>query len=328
MSMTTKVQSTLDWARSKPSLTNVLGNPVTGLGGNAIPVRIANKVVQQMLLEPFAWKWNRRVPAPFVLNQLQQDYSTSITDLGWVENCIRRELNNPQYAPPNPPDYPIRGVEVVRELLPTSTPGLIAQLCAIPNSEAMAGTWAPNTLFQNPAIGTELPAQPLLQIWDPNGNLQVLTTFGQTGSVAPTWNTAPNGTTADGTCVWTMADPNGITWRVGPLPPQSGNVYQIQPYYQKKPSPITAVSQVWPLPDELSDVFETGFTAYAWEAAENDRKFEATFALFQSLIKKAVRGGDREAESFCMYPGRSITGVTGTMNKGDETYPPGLFSNY
>ena len=327
MSATTTIRQTLDWAMTKPSLTKVLGSPITGLGGTAVPVRIANKVLQEILQEPFAWKWNRRMPASFLTNQLQQDYSTSITDLGWLENAERIEITNPQFAPPSPPLYPTRGVEAVRELMPVSVQGVASQICWVPNAEALCGTWAANSLFVAPNSINQMPVQGLLQIRDTNGNIQVLTGYGTTGSTQPTWNTVANGTTADGTCTWTMADPNGITWRLSPCPPSSGTPYAIQPYYQKKPTPINNVSALWTVPDELSILYETGFMAYAWDAAEDDKRFQDSYALFQLRIKKALRSNDREQESFGMFPGRSITGVVGNLTRGDEQYPPGLFSN-
>lgn len=328
MAMTTKVQATLDWARTYPSITSVLGNPVAGYGGNTVPIRIANKVVQEILQEPFAWKWNRRVPTPFVINGLQQDYSTSITDLGWLEDGVRIDITSPQFSPPAPPNYPTRGIEAVRELLPVSIQGPPLQICWVPNSEAICGTWQANTLFTDPSTLQGCPSQPLTQIRDGNGNIQVLTTFGTTGSTQPTWGTTANGTTADGTCVWTMADPNGITWRLSPVPASAGIVYKIQPFYQKKPTTITDVRNVWPIPDEFSSLFEQGFIAYAWDAAEDTARFEKEYALFQLRLKKAVNSGDREQDSFGMYPGRSITGVVGGSTRGDEQYPPGLFYNY
>lgn len=328
MAATKTIRQTLDLVRIKPSLTKALSNPVTAVGGNAVPIGIANKVLQEILQEPFAWKWNRRVPLPFTTNNLQQDYSTSITDLGWLEDSERIEINNPQFAPPAPPVFITRGVDAVRELLPCSVQGIASQICWLPNSEALCGAWIAGTVYTDPSLGTIMPQQPFTQIRDSNGNIQVLTTFGTLGNTPPTWATVANTQTPDGTAVWTMADPNGITWRISPLPPNAGTVYQIQPYYQKKPTTIVNINNLWTVPDELSDVYETGFTAYAWDAAEEEDKFEKTYALFQLRIKKAIMSNDHEPESFCMFPGRSITGASGSYTRGDEAYPPGLFSQY
>src|SRR5258708_21457430 len=42
------------------------------------------------------------------------------------------------------------------------------------------------------------------QVVDPNGNIQQCSTAGTTGASAPTWATALNATTADGTTVWKL----------------------------------------------------------------------------------------------------------------------------
>lgn len=325
MASTITIQATLDWARTYPSLTTALGNPVAGYGGNAAAIRIANKVLQEILQEPIAWKWNRRLPSPFYLNQLQQDYSTSITDLGWMEDCIRVETDDPEFPYPSPPNYPVRGVEAVRELMPTSIQGIPTQICWLPNSEAICGKWQANQQYVNPSPLSALPIQPLTQIKDTNGNIQVLTTFGTTGAAQPTWNTVANGTTADGTCVWTMADPNGITWRLSPCPPSAGIVYLIQPFYQKKPQTITTVNQTWGIPDELSSLYEQGFISYAWETAEEFDKAAKEYGLFRAKLKQFESA--REQESFCAYPGRSLTGLTGSWVRGDQQYPPQLFQS-
>ena len=327
MPATITVRNTLDWAMTKPSLTKVLGSPITGLGGTAVPIKIANKVLQEILQEPFAWKWNRRQPAAFLTNQLQQDYSTSITDCAWLEDAERIEIMNPQFVPPSPPLYPIRGVEAVRELMPVSVQGVATQICQLPNSEAICGTWTAGATFSAPNATIQMPIQGLLQIRDSNGNIQVLTGYGTCGTVQPTWATAANATTTDGSCQWTMADPNGITWRLSPCPQQSGTPYSIQPYYQKKPTTITTVGALWTVPDELSGLYEQGFIAYAWDAAEEDQKFQQAYALFQMRIKKSLVSNDREQESYGMFPGRSLTGVVGNLTRGDQQYPPGLFSN-
>jgi hypothetical protein len=336
MPATITIQMTVDAIRVRPSVTKVMGNALPGVGSNAIAIKISNKVLQEFLQEGMPWKWNRRKPTAFALNALQQDYCTSITDVGWLEYGDRISISTSMTTPPAPPLYPVRAIEAVRELQQTSVQGTPQQISWVPNSEAICGAWVPNALYTDPAAcmqnpnpqtGQQLPNQPLMQIRDSNGNIQVLTQFGTTGATPPTWNTVANQVTNDGTAQWTMADPNGIAWRVSPLPPQNGNPFLIQPYYQKKPPTITGITQPWTIPDELSNVYEVGFLAYVWEAAEDDKKFAQTYALFQSLIKKSLKSGDRERESYGMYPGRSLNGATGSLQRGDSQYPPGLFSN-
>ena len=59
------------------------------------------------------------------------------------------------------------------------------------NTQSYA-VWAANTYFN-----------PNLQLIDSNGNVQQLTTGGQTGGVQPVWNVVVGGATADNTAVWT-----------------------------------------------------------------------------------------------------------------------------
>lgn len=329
MSTTIRVQDTLDYVRSFPSLTAALGNPVAGYGGNATAIRIANKVIEEVYLEPAPFKWNRVKAKPFFLSQLQQDYSTSITNLAWMEDCIRVETDDPEFPFPSPPNNPIRGVEVVRDLLPTSIQGIPNQIAWLPNFEAICGQWIANMLYTDPAPLDELPVQPLTQVRDTNGNIQVLTTFGTTGDTAPTWpaSTASAGTTTqDGTCVWTLQDPNGITFRISPVPPNAGIVYLIQPFYQAKPPLITSITQLWGMPDEYCSIYEQGFLAYAYEVAENAAAAQKAWALFQQKILKLKASMGREQESYGAYPGRSLTGLGGSTLKGDsQQYPPQLF---
>jgi hypothetical protein len=170
--------------------------------------------------------------------------------------------------------------------------------------------------------------QPFTQIRDANGNIQVITSYGTTGSTQPTWATTPGQTTTDGTVTWTCIDPNGITFRLSPLPPQNGQVWQVQPYYQMKPTIITSIGQTWaPIPDDLSYVYKQGFFAKALKLAE-DPRWEKEYALFEGMIKKAVGSADREAESFGMYPSRGLQGGGGQGSSPNDYSgaPPGTFT--
>jgi hypothetical protein len=320
MAATVKLLDTLNYARVFPSLTAALGNPTAGYGGNAVPLRIGNKVIQEILQKPFAYKWNRTRPPTFNTNSLQQDYSTSITNLSWLEDCVMTDINST--ISPNP----VRGVTAVRELLPCSIQGTPDEICWVYNSEAIGGTWVPSMTFvNNLGPGLLMTTQPLTQIWDPNGNLQLLTKYGTCGATAPTWKTTIGQVTNDGSAAWTMLDPNGITFRLSPVALQNGIVWQIQPFYQNKPPVYTLITNLWGIPDENSNLYEQGFLAYAWDCTEDLSRFEKEYALFQSLIQKAVGAGDREDESFSMSPSKSLTGIRGGSGRGDDQYPPGLW---
>jgi len=321
MACTIRVQDVLDLYRNVATLNSVLGNPVAGYGGNNPAINIANEVLQEILAEDMPWKFNRVKPAAFIVNQLQQDYVTSITNLGWLENGTRLNSSDTSIPPA------VRGVEQVRELLQCSVQGIPGQISWVFNSEAICGTWTANTKFANPSGLSALPIQPLNQIRDSNGNIQAVTTFGTTGTNPPTWVTTPGQSTTDGTVTWTCIDPNGIAFRLSPLPSQNGNVWQIQPYYQAKPQLITAVSQTWaPIPDEFAFVYKQGFYAKALKLAEDDH-WEKEYLAFEMMIKKAVGGADRESESFSMYPSRGLQyPAVGGSPESFAGAPPGTFN--
>ena len=54
------------------------------------------------------------------------------------------------------------------------------------------------------AVATQQVVASGQQLVDPNGNIQQCSTAGTTGAAAPTWATALNATTADGTAVWKL----------------------------------------------------------------------------------------------------------------------------
>jgi len=320
MASTISVQNVLDYARTYPVLTQVLGTPVAGygMGQSSTAIVIANEVLAEILAEPFNWKWNRVIAPPFLTNSLQQDYPTSIANLSWIETCTRVDINNTSIP------KPIYGMEVVRELLPTSYQYTPTQLSWVPNAEAQLGIWTASTAYASGIGANAMPAQPYTGIWDSNGNIQVITTYGTTGSTAPTWATSIGATTADNTVVWTMVDPQASSFRVSPLPSQAGTLWQVTPVFQKKPPLITSLSQTWaPIPDELAYVYRQGFLAKALKAADDER-YEKEYMLFEALIKKALGSSDREAEEFSMYPGRSIQGGCGAEVAPGSPYPASM----
>jgi len=345
------IQSTLDFCRSYPVLSSVLGNPVAGYGTgqSSTAVTIANEVMSEILAEPFNWKWNRVIAPAFLTNSLQQDYPTNISNLAWIEDAYRIDINNTC----NP--KPILNIEVVRELLPTSYQMTPQQISWVPNSEAQLGTWTANQTYASGIGLNAMPAQPFTAILDSNGNIQVITTYGTTGSTEPGaavgfgmgfgenfggsttpcpswltpsesagWTKWPNRTTVDNTVIWTMVDQQAIAFRLSPLPPTTGTLWQVFAIYQKKPQLITSLASTWaPIPDELAYVYRQGFLAKALKCAD-DPRYEREYMLFQALIQKALGSSDREAESFGMYPGRSIQGSSGGEVAPGSPYPASM----
>ncbi len=292
------IQDVVDFARSYPALSAVLGNPMAGYGGSSPAINISNDIIAEILQKPFPFKWNRTASRPFVTNQYQQDYSTSITDLGWLENSTRCDVNSTTVP------TPIGPLPVIRELMPTGAQGTLSGLSWVFNTQAICGRWSANTKFANP-IGPNVsaPVQPLLQIRDVNGNIQVVTGWGTTGATEPTnWSAEPGMTTTDGTVTWTCIDPLGITWRITPLPTATGKVWQIQPFYQRKPVLIVSLEDEWSgIPDSEQRMVKSGFLAECFKQA-SDPRAEKEYLIFLSLIDKSVGADTREQEGYSMYP--------------------------
>lgn len=311
-------QNVLDYARAFPWTTSVLGT----VGYSQEPaVSFLDDVVKKILAKANPWKWNM-VPAPvFYTQPYQQDYPTSISqnDLGWLMNCTMVDINNASQQPPVQP--PIRAVQ---NLLPTSSCGNPNQICWIPNQLAITGNWpGPGIPYKNPLYinGGGPGNNPFTAISDSNGNIQVLTQYGVTGTVQPTWPAAnaPAGTiTNDGTVVWTVVDPNGIAFRLDRLATYGSEVWQMKPTYQRKPPNITSLSQTfYPIPDDLSYLIKQGFMAYCYQQIDS-AKFQEQFAQWILDIQTAMMGSDREPQEFGFYPAQPLQGGGTT---GQYGYP-------
>jgi hypothetical protein len=292
---------------------------------------IGNDVMQKILAQTLNWKWNRAYVPPFLTVALQQDYCTNITDLGWLEQGWRVDINNS--ANPNAPK-PVYAMEAVRDLELTSYQSSPFNLSYVPNYLAQMGAWTPNT----PIIGgygvAQTPASPIQQFIDPSGNILFIDSgrlglsinspgfingpvtlpgynpYGVTGSTIPNAgsNPSPGTQVTDGTVTWTVANPNGYTIRLAPLPAFSGIVWFIQPVYQKKPPTLTSLQNTLaPIPDELAYVFREGFMAMCYEHA-GSRMAAAKYAKWEESLFTALRAGDRERDSAIMYPSEGLGG--------------------
>lgn len=302
MASTTTLQSIVNSARAYPELTPVLG---TGGFTQEPALSIANDVMQKMLAVGMNWKFNRANATPFLTNTLQQDYITSITNLSWLEQGWRTDINNT--ATPLP-TYPM---EIVRDLPKTfrqqNSP---FQLSWLPNALAIYGTWSALTSYPTGLGQAQTPASPIQQFIDANGNFLYVSTNGTSGAVAPAApaSSAAGVTVVDGTVTWTVADPNGIALRICPLPANAGIVWQINPIYQKKPPIITSLqSTLSPIPDEYGYLFRQGFITMCYGHA-GSAKFREAYAIWEEALFTATRSADREQESNTMYPSESIMG--------------------
>jgi len=274
------------------------------------------------------WKWNRSYVPSILTVALQQDYVTQVTDLGWLEQGWRIDINNTSNSPTGQGVKPIFTMESVRDLGQTSTQAQPFQLSWIPNDRAFMGTWQPSTVYPCGYGAQTVPRSPIQQFIDANGNILFInsntlglsinspggtvvtgTPYGTSGLVQPVLPAAslPGATVVDGTVTWTVADPNGIAIRLTALPPLGGLTWLVVPVYQRKPVILTSIQQVVrPIPDEFMYMFRRGFYAKCFEHA-GTKNAPVSYAQWEEEINIAVRSGDREREEAVFYPSESLT---------------------
>jgi hypothetical protein len=177
--------------------------------------------------------------------------------------------------------------------------------------------------YTAPLGATITPTNPPINIVDANANILILTTYGITGSVAPELpaNSAEGTTVNDGTCVWTVASPNGQGFRLIPLPPQQGVVYQVNVIAQMQaPAQFTSMgAQINPVPDDYAVWFREGFKSYCYQYSPNpamQMQFEKKRDQWLAAISSALRQGDREQTDAGFIPDRSVVAGSGSMDIG------------
>lgn len=311
---TRTLRSVADLAMLKPGLKPIFGSS----GVTQQPaLSTANRVIKDMLWPKMNFKFNRLIVPVFYTNSWQQDYaSISVKNLGWGEHAFIRDINNTAFP------KPIWPIEVVRDLERTSYQfGNPAKICWLPNDQLTYATWGggnqgdpgPNVTYTNPLGANITPANPVTQIIDTNGNIQVIKTFGVTGGVQPVWPAAnsPAGTTTnDGTVVWQVADPKAAGFRVDPLPPQTGRVWEINFIAQMKPPTFTALTQTLePMPDDFASFFEQGFMAILQELSPDPAeraKAPGAQAAWMAAVRQEAGVADRERDNAGFVPEQSI----------------------
>lgn len=322
------LQTIVNEMRAYPEFVPILGT----VGYSDLPsLSIANDLLQRIMSEPMAWTWNRSYIQPFLTVALQQDYVTQITDIGWLENCTRIDINNSTNNGNRAPK-PIYPVEAIRDQQPSSYTGIPEQISFIPNRQAILGEWQANTTYGCAYGVAQTPQTPLQQFVDDNGNILYIDStvlglsqnspgyqgtpitlpsnspYGVSGSTKPIADAgAPPGTTIqDGSVIWTVADPQGYAIRLNPLPAYSGVAWLICPVYQVKPPTLTTLrDRITPIPPEMTYLFRQGFRAMLYEHA-GSVKAQAAYAKFEEDLVVAVRGADRQNESYSIQPGMSI----------------------
>jgi len=364
---TISLQSVVDDALSMGDIAPALS---TGGFSDQPALSIANDVLNAMLLggpggEPFNWKWNRFFVQPFATISLQQDYFVpGNIRLGWLESAFAVDINNTSIPKPK------RSIECHRDLLPTDAQtGYPGKMCWIPNDQCLTGTWGqhplgptsvgspgeqtggasitgaqnpgPNVIYTDPVGTTNQPVNATTIITDPNGNLWVVTTYGQCGATQPVWPTnpvyptlaSPNTvatTQTDGSVVWTAINPKGQGFRLNPIPPVTGISWLVQPIAQLRPTRFTALANTLePIPDDYEKYFKQGFFAQCYRRNPDQKvraRFTEEWALFMRDLDMAVRSGQREMDDFGFYPGQSIMDAGTAFNPINPAMPYGVWN--
>lgn len=271
---------------------------------------IANAVMSDLIAQRFNPKWNRIRIAPFPLTSNQQDYpSVQLRNLGWLESAAIVDQNNTSFPKPTRP------IETVRDLpISSDASGWPGQVASLPNSLMEYGSWpGPGFVYVNPigAVAGTPNNQPTA-IQDANGVILTLTTYGTTGATPPV---APNppviGTpVVDGSAAWTICDPGADGFRVDPRPASGGNVWVLRIFAQAKAVRFTSLSQTLdPIPDDYSNWFQTGFTAYAHRYSSNPAMQGRWMAMRQEWLEaltRSIQESNREPTVFGFVPDRPL----------------------
>jgi hypothetical protein len=330
------LQSVVDHARTFSELTPVLA---TGGFSQQPALTIATDTMISMLSPQMNWKFNRQKTPPFYTNSFQQDYAANNVNLAWIEHSYIVDINNTALP------KPIWTLEVVRDLEATFQQyGMPGQICWLPNDQLIYGVWAANAKFGQLLGVPSGPANPLLQIQDPNGNFwQVsnnLNATVTTGATQPVWTNPPvyptyaspstvASTVTDGTVVWSAINPKGQGFRLNPLPPQTGVVYQVNPISQMRPPQFSAIGQLLdPIPDDYASYFRQGFIAHGYRHSPEQKvrsKFQDEFKLWMQSMGDATRKSDRERDAAGFYPSQSLLDSNYTIDVG-PAWPFGGFT--
>ena len=320
--------------KANPEFYNVLGGAA---GYTAEPMlTVLNEVMSRILDENMPWKWNRKVIPPFLTNSLQQDYVTNLTDIGWLEDAWRVDINN-STSNNNGAPKPTFVVETVRDIPQVSAQSVPLQICYILNSFAIMGSWQPNTPYSCGYGVSMTPRTPIQQFIDANGNILFIDStqlgltiespgytgttitppgfypYGVSGSVQPAAppNATPGTLVSDGSVIWTVADPNGYALRLSPVPALNGLCWWIVPRYQVLPPTVLTLQQTLdPIPISMMFLFRAGCRAML-KQFNGSKDAPQAYMEWEEQLMKSLRGADRQQEDFRMTPERGSMGIDG-----------------
>jgi hypothetical protein len=300
-------------------------------------ITICTDVYNEIVGLPFPHKWNQVKLPLFYSNSWQQDYAlinpngTSVFNVEWLQRGTVIDMTSTSI--PKAWGY----AECGREL-PQATGSFIQPsswrqptfLCNwFPNYMLYYGTWGgtdsgspttgnnpgPGSIFTSPltASANSQPNNPINQIMDPNGNIQVVTTYGTCGATTPNWpnaGAAAGTATPDGSVIWQVVDPNGVGIRVLPVPSQTGAVFQFNIIAQMPAKTFTSLSDTLaPFPDKYEPYFRQGVIAQCYRyssIASVQAKFEKNYQIWLKSLNDLKAMEDRELEENMFVPDQSI----------------------
>jgi hypothetical protein len=352
-----QIRTLVDDARTFPEYAPVLP---TGGFSDQPALSIANDVMTTFLMgtpdgKPFNWKFNRINLPSFILNSYQQDYLIpGLNNLGWLETGYA-VYQSGTVQPKN-----LRYIEVAKDLMLTNAQtGNVAKACWMQNDTLQTGQWGiattasnlglpnpgPGVVYTNPLGLSSIPANPITGVTDTFGNMWVLTTYGTCGNTNPFTSAvnaagvvfptlqSPNNvatTVTDGTVVWTAVNPKGQGFRINPMPPQSGPVWQIFLVGQQRVPFFTAMSQYLnPIPDDFYMYFKQGFFAQCVRRSPDPKvrtRFNEEYQQWIAAMTNAVRQGDRERDDYGFVPGSNIMDTGWAFNPINPAMPYGPWS--
>jgi len=329
---TIKLQQIMDEVSAIGDLNPVFNN--TGGFADRPAITIANDVMSELISIRFPWKWNRIKIPPFPLTSYQQDYATTLMNLGWLENGLRVDVNNSTYPPPTWPIY------VVRDLAVSNVQsGFPYQACWFNNADLEQGQWpGPQKVYTQPIGANTPPQNPPTNITDADGNILILTQYGTTGltpPIAPAFTPTFPGekepsiwpvgqVITDGTCAWTVVDPAAQGFRFFPMPPAGGQVWLIRLFGQKKAVPFVTMQQkIDPIPDDQVKWFRDGCVAYAHRYSTNPAvkaRYPQMKGEWFAALDAQARQNDREDEAKGFFPDKSVLSPSYTTDPGPWPY--------
>ena len=304
---TISLQDTIDAIASRGNI-----NPEVNPQGYNLTtcLSIANDVMDELIARRFNWKWNSNLSTPFFTNAWQQDYpQMGISSIGWLEGAWALDINSSV----RPLPYAPLSVEQDLDICAFQAGGPPRRLCWAYNKQLSYGQWPGPTQTYLPLLGAATPpANGPMAFVDTNQNILTLTSFGRTGATAPN---APVGsvegtTVEDGSCAWTVCNPNGQGFRLDSPPASGGPVWQVTAKYQATAPQFTQLTQlIDPLPDDFAHHFRRGYTAGSHEYSSDPKAQAAAPALRQAWIASmldATQQGNREPESYMLIPASPV----------------------